>query len=58
MDKPLKASDLEWVTNGSAYNYDLMRKFIRGLPAATGKYTTEELDAMGIIGYYKIKGKE
>lgn len=58
MDKKLKQSQLEWVTNGSEYSYDLNIKFTQGRPAATERYTIEELESMGHVGYYRIKDEE
>lgn len=50
-------ANLEWVSNGSAYDYHLMRTFIRARPQATEKHTVEALEKMGLFGYYKVKEK-
>lgn len=55
MVKELRQSDLEFVTNGSSFDYKLMKNHIRGRPEPTEKYTTEELEAMNIVGWYQKK---
>ncbi len=57
MEEELRLSDLAWIVNGSFYDYTLMRDHVRSHPKATERYTTEELEAMNIVGWYKRKEK-
>lgn len=62
-------SDLEWVTNEIASsavaamrvmeNYAQYRRWrsqlVQGRPKATADYSTEQLEAMGLVGLYRVR---
>lgn len=55
---PEEKSGLVWVTNSGHLDYSYMRDCLRSRPKATKMRTVEELEAMGLYGWYRLKRKE